>query len=123
MAVAPSFLIKRNDTLPVISATLSTANGPISLTGCQVYFVMTPVALPVNGIQWGQVPPTPAAKVRGLCVIVGSPSAGNVQYNWAVGDTSIAGNYLAEFEIDNGTSIQSVPTNGYIPVQIAADLG
>lgn len=115
MAVVPSFVIKRNDTLPVLSATLSTVNGPINLTGAMVYLVLTPYPTPSN--------PSPVAKVRGLCSIVGSPSAGNVQYNWTASDTSVAGNFLAEFEIDISGSVQSVPTTGYIPVQIIADLG
>lgn len=124
MSVSPAFQIKRNDTLPVISAVLSTAAGPINLTGAQVYLVLTPVQLPQCGIQWGSPSASPQVpKVRGLCAIVGSPALGTVQYNWAVGDTSISGNYLAEFEIDISGSVQTVPTVGYVPVQIISDLG
>lgn len=126
MSVSPAFQIKQGDTLPVISATLSTALGPINLTGCTVQLILTAVPTPGNCGPWGQQnQPIPVPKVQGACTIVGSPSLGNVQYQWAVGDTSLAGNYLAQFLV-TGPSVglvQSVPTVGYIPVQIIAGLG
>lgn len=120
---AAAFQIKQGDTLPVISATLSTVNGPINLTGCTVQLILTAVQTPNGCWPMQQNPTTPVPKVQGTCTIVGSPSAGNVQYSWAIGDTSLAGNYLAQFLVTNGTQIQSVPTVGYISVQILAGLG
>lgn len=118
-SVTPStpFQIKRGDTFPALAATLSNSAGVINLTGATVELILTPLSGAINPVTG-----LPATKVQGACTII-SATLGQVQYNWGATDTSIAGNYYAEFQITYlGGGIQTVPTVGYIPVQVIANL-
>jgi hypothetical protein len=52
-----------------------------------------------------------------------SPTAGTVEYQWAPGDTNLAGDYYAEWEVlwSDGTK-ETFPTIDYDIVHISGDL-
>jgi hypothetical protein len=104
-----AFIIKSNDTLPYLEATLSDDNGVVDLTGATVTFVMRER----NGA---------AAVVRAAASIV-EADEGTVRYEWAEGDTVDAGQYRGEFEISIGGKVLTYPSETYIPINIVADLG
>lgn len=104
------FPIKQNDRLPYIEATLSDSGGNLTtLAGTTVYFVMKNAK-------------TGAVAVRGLCVIVDA-TAKKVRYEWAVGDTAVAGVYRAEFEVNFAGRPWTFPQPGYLIVNVIPDLG
>ncbi len=98
--------IKQGDTLPVITATLTGADGnPIDLTGASVKFNMRRRSTPVID--------------HGTCTIVGAATDGVVSYAWTAEDTANDGEYRAEFEITFGdNSILTVPNDSDITVTI-----
>lgn len=100
------FYIKRGDQGPSLMATLLDANdAPINLTTADtILFKM-------------------GATIDSAVVIV-SAAAGTVRYDWDTGDTSRAGVFKAEFEIEwNDGRKQTVPNDGYININIDKDLG
>jgi hypothetical protein len=108
------FVIKQNDTMPYLEATLSDDNGPVDLTGASVKLAMKPLA------RCGQ---TSALKFKKAGVVV-TPASGVVRYQWGAGDTDTAGNFQAEFEVtfaDGG--VRTFPSTGYIPVTVTPELG
>lgn len=107
------YQIKRNDTHPSITATLTDEQGAIPLAGTTVRFKMA--AAPDSGISF-----TPINRV---CTITNA-ATGQVQFDWQTGDTAAAGVYRAEFEVTfaNG-AVETFPSDGYIDIIIRADLG
>jgi hypothetical protein len=101
--------IKRNDTLPVVDATLYGGDGnPINLSGATVRFL---VATPDGTLV-----------VDGAASVIDAAN-GKVRYAWAPADTKTSGTFRAEFQITFGDgSILTVPNDSYIPVRIVEDL-
>lgn len=110
MTLTPSFFLKRGDTLPTVSATLSNYDGTaINLTDSTVRLVYR--AADGSGT---------ATRVTAT---IESAEDGEVSYAWQTGDTATAGNYVCEWEITfSGGSILTVPNGSYIPFTILADL-
>jgi hypothetical protein len=104
------FLIRENDTLPKIRATLTDPDGIIDLTGATIRFHMN--------VTKGGTP-----KVNALADVVGDPMLGVVEYAWIATDTDSPGDYFAEWEITfSGGDILSIPNDSYIDIQILPDL-
>ena len=107
-----SFNLKRGDTSPAITGTLTYSDGSaVNLTGASVRFVMRSQA--------GSSP-----KVSAAATIV-SPTAGTVSYSWntAGQDTNVAGEYDCEWIVTfSGGAVQTFPTNGYVTLSIEEDL-
>lgn len=78
------FQIPRNALLPILTATLSDANGVLNLTGATVRFQM-------------RVPGTSVLKVDAGATVL-NPTAGTVQYTWIATDTDTIGLYIAWFQ-------------------------
>lgn len=81
----PDYQIRAGDQLPPIEATLVDAAGaPINLTGSTVQLLYRPIA--------------GGATISRACTIVDA-LAGSVKYQWAAGETSTPGTYLAYFSL------------------------
>src|SRR5262245_41557690 len=80
----PDFQIPSGCLLPILTATLSDASGPIDLTGATVMFQM-------------RRPGESARKVDAAADILDAAS-GQVGYTWTDPDTDTAGLYVAWFE-------------------------
>lgn len=74
---------------------VDTAGAPIDLTGATVKFKMRAVG-------------SSTLKVNASATIVGSPTLGNVRYDWAAPDVDTAGDYLAWWEVTSGGKTQDV---------------
>jgi hypothetical protein len=102
--------IKQGDTLPDLVATLTDEHGgAIDLTNAtSVTFIMR---------QEGR-----NAVVSHTATIT-TPAQGKVTYAWQDGDTDIAGIFQAVFEIlFSGGAILTVPTDGFITIEITDDI-
>lgn len=101
-----AFIIKQGDTSPSLVATLlSSSREPAALTGATVQFHM-------RGSRASATP------ITGEATIV-DPTAGQVRYDWATGDTATAGDYIAEFEVTYlDGAIETFPNDGYMDVTI-----
>lgn len=101
--------IKQHDNFPYLQATLKSNGAPIDLT--------TAVSIKFIAKATG-------GTITGTCTIVGSPTAGVVQYQWGAGDTTLVTDYQVEFEITWPTSkVQTVPNDSYKSLSVMADLG
>ena len=103
--------MKRNDTGPVITATLKDAAGAaVNLTtATQVKFKMRAVA-------------PGSLKVDGTATVTNA-AGGQVSYAWQAADTDTAGDYYAEWEVTFASGlIETFPNAGYITITIVADL-
>lgn len=106
--MSEQFFIKRGDTAPSLSYTLSPV---VDLTGADVVFSMRVKDR------------SPALIARATAVIVDAAAA-VVRYDWAAGDTDTAGRLEAEFEVTlPDGSIATYPNYGYILVRIGEDIG
>lgn len=114
MAAAADWSMKANDLLPSIQAALTSNGVAVDLTNATVKFIMR--AADAN---W--VPATGAAKVNSPGVVVNA-SGGIVRYDWAAGDTSAPGNYVAEWQVSIGGKAETFPTLTYHAITIVADL-
>jgi len=103
------FKIKRNDTLPAISAVLQNSdNEAIDLSDGSVWFNMGNLT-------------TYSSYISGICVITGS-TTGNVEYQWVGSvDTGSVGVYWAEFEFQRTGSRMSFPSDHSLQIQIFED--
>jgi hypothetical protein len=103
------FKIKKNDTLPVLAATLTYEDGtPIDLNNGSVWFNM--------GLST-----TYAAFTSGQCVITGS-SLGQVEYRWTgTTDTGTSGTYFGEFEIQWTGSKMTIPSDHSFKIEVNED--
>lgn len=104
------YTLKRFDTGPAITATLTDGSGnALNLTGGSVNFVMRPM--------------TAVAPTTNLAATIVSASAGQVSYTPTSTDTGIAGIYQAEWHVtlSSGQKL-TVPTDGYLEISIEEDL-
>jgi hypothetical protein len=103
--------IKRGDTYPFLTATLSDVAGSVNLTGADVRLI-----LKTKGV-------TPTIVVDQPCTIVDALQ-GQVEYEWAPADTSTVNTLDGEFEVTWADGeITTFPTSGYFEVVINPDLG
>jgi hypothetical protein len=107
-----SFVIRKGDRLPAITATLTdSAGAAVNLTGGTVKLTMTEI---------GATTP----KVDNAAVTVVSATAGTVSYSWAAADTNSTGLYFAEFEFTNASSLErTFPNPDHIMVHVTPSLG
>lgn len=102
-----TFSIVQNDLLPVLTATLSYADGTaVDLSGATVNLIL-------------RNPDATTVYLNAACTASGS----TVTYAWTTGDTAVPGDYVAEFVVTftDGTA-QSFPTEGYFPLTITPSL-
>jgi len=109
------FVIKRNDTLPLLSINV-TARGefneviPFSLTG-------------VTACTFSMSDDSGNLKVSSATAQILIASAGTIQYVWTSYDTDTDGSYNGEFEmIFTGGQKMSVPSVGVIEIKILKDI-
>jgi len=105
-----AFRIKTNDTGPVLSVTMTDANGnPVGLEGASARFHMKAFGADSLKID------APAT--------IGAAGDGTVRYDWVVGDTDTAGTYYGEVEVTYGdATVETFPNNGYFTIIIKEDL-
>ena len=105
-----AFRIKTNDTGPVLSVTLTDANGNgIGLAGASARFHMKAFGATSLKID---APATIIDDVNGV-----------VKYDWVAGDTDTAGTYYGEIEVTYGdATVETFPNNGYFTIIIKEDL-
>lgn len=60
--------------------------------------------------------------MAGTATII-TAATGYVQYAWGAGDTGAVGGYVAEWVCDFSGLALTVPTNGYVTVQVVDALG
>lgn len=116
---AEPFKIKANDRRPSISATLGFAGSTAvpTLTGATVTFILRAKDSVTGGPKAGVT-----AKVNAAAVVVDAATA-KVRYDWAAGDTSVPGDFLAEWEVTGADGLtQTFPTDAYNDVLVYADL-
>lgn len=112
MGLGRTFRLKRGNREKPIAAQLIApsmvpgAKIPVDLTGvAAVRFRFCPVD-------------RSRAPTVGTAVVTDAPN-GMVRYDWGAGDTDIAGEYLAEFEVEEATGeTTTYPNNGYLRVSI-----
>ena len=107
------FEIKRNDLLPAFRVPLFADGAPLDLTN----------ALSVDFIMKSTGSPDGITVINAPAVIETPKTGGIVRYDWALGDTAVAGAYTAEVEIHwSGSKPQTAPTNAYWTIDIGLDL-
>ncbi len=106
-----AFRIKTNDTGPVLSVTLTDANGnPVGLAGAYARFHMKAFG-------------ATSLKIDAPATVDISLPAGTVRYDWVAGDTDTAGTYYGEIEVTYGdATVETFPNNGYFTIIIKEDL-
>ncbi len=113
-----SFTIKSGDTLPALAATLTDdANVPVSLTGATVKFEMyTKLDEDATCASTALASRTPIFSTAAVIVVAAS---GTVRYDWATGNTSVAGDYDGFFVVTpSGGGRWTFPTLGSVPVTV-----
>jgi hypothetical protein len=107
------FTIKRGDTLPSIQSTLTHSDNSGGLASASsVKFIM-------------RLPYTNTPKVRAAATLVEvSDTTLVVRYDWVSGDTNVADEYRAEWEVTFASGkIETFPNDGYNIIQVFQDLG
>lgn len=104
------FYIKKNTTLATLDARLISGTGArANLTGASVQFRMRKLGSGVNVID------RPATIV--------DPVQGEIRYQWQGTDTSVVGDYEAEFEVTfPDTNTRIFPSSGFIKVKVTETL-
>ena len=104
------FPIKKDDILPALRMVLRDENKvPLDLTNATVVFRMRPSA---GG----------AFKVNSGGSVIGTPTDGVVEYAWQGTDTDTVGTYLGEWKLTYPAGLRTVPTTGFVTIQVGADL-
>ena len=109
------FTIKRNDTLPTLIVKLKTRGSlgeilPLSLTG-------------VTSTTFSMASECGDLTISSQTAQVIDSECGVIQYSWQNGDTSEAGKYDGEFELNfSGGTKLTVPIIGSIKIQILKDI-
>lgn len=108
-----AFAIKQGDSLPVLEATITKADGTaLDLTDAtSVTFRMRAVNARAAG----------TFKVNAAATFVDKPN-GVVRYTFLPANTDTPGQYAGEFVIAFGGALQTAPTVGYQPI-IVVDAG
>jgi hypothetical protein len=111
----PDFYLKAGDGASAISAVLTDDDGTaVSISGATVRFHMAPIS--------GATAPLIDAAATNLQSGT-TANIGQVEYDWAAGDTDTAGLYLAEWEVVFASgATQTYPNSGYALVQISDGL-
>jgi len=104
------FYIKQNDTSPAIRAQfLDNDKNPVSIVGGSVKFKM-------SVYNTGELIVNDSA-------VISDGEEGIAYYVWSPEDTAIAGTFKAEFEVTySDTYVETFPHDGYLTIQIDADL-
>ena len=114
---------KQHDTgLPLIVIASYRASGRsdrLDLTDAVT--VMTPVVF--NMTPSDSSTPTIDRATAAVTAVDTAARTVTIQYDWASGDTATAGTYKGEFELGLTGGPATVPTGGYIAIEIVADLG
>lgn len=96
-----TYLYKRGDTAPAVTATLSDSAGPLVLTGHTVRFIMSPAA-------------SGSAPVINALASITNPTGGGVSYTLQPTDLAVIGTYRVEWEdTDAGGLVRRVPTDDF----------
>lgn len=96
--------LKKGDTLPTISATLTGDDGTaLDLSGSTVEFRFRHVD--------GGTPTTGSATVV-------NAADGKVKYDWSAGDTDDAGYYIGEWIVTTGSEVLTAPGDSYVTFEI-----
>jgi hypothetical protein len=105
------FTIKQNDTLPVLSLTLTDSGGfPFDLR----YTSGVYMRMQKRGAQYAKI---------GRFVTVVDDVNGQVKHVWQAGDTDEVGVFRTEFEAtDSLGRIQTYPNDGYYLVEVIDDI-
>lgn len=113
----PDFVMKANDTLPWIEATLGYEQGGVpdlTQTGTVLSFIMR--RFTADGALAADVAVNAPAEIL-------DAATGRVRYRWKRSDTAVPGTYRAEWEVDYGDGLrQTFPLRSYHEVDILADL-
>ncbi len=109
------FTINQGDTWPPLKATLQTRN---ETTGVwEALDLENPKANKVTMLATSTEPE--ALQIGGQCVLKENGKGGYVEYDWEAGDTSLAGIYRLQFQIEwVGGKIQTVPNANYYVLEI-----
>lgn len=107
-----SFVIRKGDRLPALTATLTDSAGTaVNLTGGTVKLTMRILGGTTN-------------KIDNASVTVVSATAGTVSYAWAAADVNTTGLYHAEFEFTNASALErTFPNPDFIMVHVLPSLG
>lgn len=105
--------MKQGDRLPALRIKLLDANGAaIDVTNATVTFRMRDTRTKVLKV------------ASGACTKPNGGADGEVQYAWGATDTDTVASYEGEFACSfPGPLVQTVPTNGYVIVQVVDSLG
>lgn len=108
LIIMATHYIKRGDR-PTATDTLTRNGSAINLTGSTVSLII-------------QNQDTGKTYKRSATIV--SAAAGTVSYAFVADDSAISGTYKLEWEITPGSgAIETVPNNGWINLEILADLG
>lgn len=107
-----SFLIRKNDRLPALTASLTDSAGTaVDLTGDTVRLNMSLVGGTTR-------------KIDNATVTVVSSSNGTISYSWSTSDTNTTGLYFAEFEVTASSGPErTFPNPDFLMVHILPSLG
>ncbi len=109
------FIIKRNDTLPVLTIDIKTRGEFDQI----IAFNLSAV----TACTFSMLDDSGSLKVSSYSGNILSNSAGTIQYIWNVGDTDVSGKYKGEFELFfNDGKKMSIPNLGYIDIEIIDDI-
>lgn len=109
------FLIKRNDTLPCLVASIKTR-------GCLDSIVPLNLTA-VTAVTFSMQDSCGNLTIASKPAVIASASGGTIQYEWDSEDTSEAGYFQGEFELFfSGGKKLSVPIVGGIKIQIIEDV-
>lgn len=105
-----TFSIKVGDRLPALRASLTDSSGhSIDLTGATVLFSMRK-----SGSSQPEVDEQPSSIL--------DATGGMVEYQWAEGDTAVAGQYKAEFTVLLSGLRMSFPNDSFFSITVFAAL-
>lgn len=103
----PDVTMAQGDTLPMFSATLADANGPVDLASA------TAITISATG-------PQGIVFTDRACTL--GSGIGTVSYAWQAGDTAVAGWYQLQVKVAFGASVQHFPTAAPLIMEVAPSL-
>ena len=103
------YTIKRGDTYPPLTVTLSDLNGPINLTAASAVHL--------------EMKSTVGTLIASLGCVIASPAGGVIQRNWGTTETSMVDTWSMEWEILWAAGgIQTVPNDGIRQLLVEQDI-